>query len=256
MHLWQQNPECGELILDTSENWTSTQDILVVLAHPDDPEFFCGATLAKWVKSGHRVRYFLLTCGDKGFNAATKTDKLTPEQLCRLRHQEQHEAAQIIGAEAVQWGSAPDGYLVADLELRKTVVRAVREHKPSILMTCDPQTLFATYGINHPDHRAAGQAAVDAAFPAAGNAAYFPELLNEGLLPHSLREVWCSLTNQPNMTLDVTETWPTKMQALACHSSQIPDMKELRTRMMSRRTAGSTEQDPRFEETFRVVRYN
>ncbi|MBI4761365.1 MAG: PIG-L family deacetylase [Chloroflexi bacterium] len=172
----------------TLETWESPQHILVILAHPDDPEFFCGATLAKWARQGHRITYLLLTCGDKGFNPTTDPG-MTPARLCAIRHEEQHAAAKIIGAESVHILDHPDGYLVPDLNLRREVVREIRRHKPDILVTCDPQNLFATYGINHPDHRAAGQVVLDAVFPAAGNPVYFPELLEEGFPPHMPREV-------------------------------------------------------------------
>jgi LmbE family N-acetylglucosaminyl deacetylase len=149
----------------------------------------------------------------------------------------------------------PDGYLTADLDLRRDIVRTIRRLRPDILVTCDPQTLFASYGINHPDHRAAGQVVLDAAFPAAGNASYFPELLAEGLTPHMPSEIWCALTNQPSVTLDITDTWPTKLEALLKHSSQIGDVEKFKARMRSRRTETSSDEHPRFEEKFRVVKY-
>jgi LmbE family N-acetylglucosaminyl deacetylase len=126
--------------------------------------------------------------------------------------------------------------------------------KPDVLVTCDPQTLLVGENrINHPDHRAAGQAALDAVFPAAGNPLYFPELLEEGWQPHSVREVWVSLTLQPNVHLDVTEYWEQKIQALFEHGSQIGSREELEQRMRSRRTADSTPEQPRYEETFRRI---
>lgn len=147
-----------------NNKWETKQKILVILAHPDDPEFFCGATLAKWAREGHSVQYLLLTCGDKGFNPTTAPD-MTPEKLCGIRHREQAEAANVIGAEPPLFMDLPDGYLTPDLSLRRDVVREIRRHKPDILVTCDPQNLFATYGINHPDHRACGQVVLDAVFP-------------------------------------------------------------------------------------------
>ena len=170
--------------------WDSPQHILVILAHPDDPEFFCGATLAKWARAGHHITYQLLTCGDKGFNDHTPAG-MTPDALCAIRHEEQQAAAKVIGAGAVYIMNNPDGYLVPDIDLRREVTRLIRRFKPDILVTCDPQNLFATYGINHPDHRAAGQVVLDAVFPAAGNKEYFPELYKEGYEPHMPKEVWC-----------------------------------------------------------------
>lgn len=235
-------------------NWETPQNILVILAHPDDPEFFCGGTLARWARAGHKISYYLLTCGDKGFNDSTPPE-MTPDKLCGLRHEEQAQAARTIGAEDVHWLDRPDGYLVPDLELRREVVRIIRKLKPTILVTCDPQTLFAAYGINHPDHRAAGQVVLDAVFPAAGNKEYFPELITEGFPPHTPSEVWCSLTNQPTVVVDVTGTWEVKMEALLQHKSQIGDVEKFKTRLKSRRTEDSTDEAPRYEEKFRVVKY-
>ena len=236
--------------------WDSPQNILVILAHPDDPEFFCGATLARWARAGHHITYLLLTCGDKGFNDATTPAHMSPDELCVIRHKEQHAAAGVIGVEAVYFLENPDGYLVPDLNLRREVVREIRRHKPDILLTCDPQTLFAIYGINHPDHRAAGQVVLDAVFPAAGNLAYFPELLEEGFQPHMPREIWCSLSMQPNTTLDVTDMWDTKLNAILEHKTQVQDAEQLIERFKSRRAEDSTEENPRYEEKFRVVKYS
>ncbi|HXF84584.1 MAG TPA: PIG-L deacetylase family protein [Anaerolineales bacterium] len=234
--------------------WDSPKHILVILAHPDDPEFFCGATLAKWARAGHRITYQLLTCGDKGFNDHTPPD-MTPEALCAIRHEEQRAAANVIGAQEVHFLDYPDGYLVPDLNLRREIVRIIRKFKPDILVTCDPQNLFATYGINHPDHRAAGQAVLDAVFPAAGNKGYFPELLAEGFEPHMPQEIWCALTAQPNTVIDVTDTWEIKLEALLQHKTQIGDVEKFKQRMRARRTEDSTDENPRYEEKFRVVKY-
>lgn len=234
--------------------WDSHQNILVILAHPDDPEFFCGATLAKWARAGHNITYLLLTCGDKGFNPTTQPD-MTPEKLCGIRHEEQRAAADVIGAKAVHIMDFPDGHLVADTITRRDVVREIRRRQPDILVTCDPQNLFATYGINHPDHRAAGQVVLDAVFPAAGNIAYFPELLVEGFHPHMPKEVWCSLTSQPNTIIDVTALWDVKLQAILKHTTQVQDPDKLIERFKARRAEDSTEANPRYEEKFRVVKY-
>jgi len=239
---------------EQTDHWETPQKILVILAHPDDPEFFCGGTLARWAQAGHEISYVLLTCGDKGFNPATQSD-MTPEKLCGLRYEEQQNAAKVIGASSVRFLDRADGYLVRDLDLRRDVVRVIREYKPDILVTCDPQTLFAPYGINHPDHRAAGQVVLDALFPASGNLTFFPELLDEGFQPHMPREVWCSLSNQPNATIDVTDTWDIKLNAILEHKTQVQDAEKLLERFKSRRTEDSTEENPRYEEKFRVVKY-
>jgi len=241
--------------LTNSDTWDSPQNILVILAHPDDPEFFCGATLAKWAHEGHHITYLLLTCGDKGFHDTTPAD-MNPEKLIALRKVEQQNAANVIGAEAVHIMDNNDGYLVPDLNLRRDVVREIRRHKPDILVTCDPQTLFATYGINHPDHRAAGQVVLDAVFPDAGNKVFFPELLTEGFEPHMPKEVWCSLTMDPNTTVDITTTLEIKLQAILQHKTQVQDAEKLIERFKSFRTEDSTEENPKYEERFKVVKYS
>jgi LmbE family N-acetylglucosaminyl deacetylase len=125
--------------LTQSDTWDSPQNILVILAHPDDPEFFCGGTLAKWAREGHHITYVLLTIGDKGFHDITPAD-MTPEKLVKVRKIEQQNAAKIIGVKAVHILDNLDGYLVPDIDLRREVVREIRRHKPDILVTCDPQT--------------------------------------------------------------------------------------------------------------------
>jgi LmbE family N-acetylglucosaminyl deacetylase len=232
--------------------WEKSQKILVILAHPDDPEFFCGATLARWARAGHEIHYLLLTNGNKGGGL-----EMTSDQLGTLRQMEQQKAAEIIGARLVYFLDLEDGYLVPNLELRREIVRALRHEKPDILVTCDPTLLYSWLGrVNHPDHRAAGQVVLDAVFPAAGNGHFFPELLNsEGLQPHTPREVWVSLATSPTVTLDVTDTWEVKMKALKEHKSQIGDPIIFDQRMRSRHTEDSTDEIPRYEEKFRVLKF-
>jgi LmbE family N-acetylglucosaminyl deacetylase len=237
-----------------TNTWETSQNILVILAHPDDPEFFCGGTLAQWAREGHKITYLIVTAGDKGFNPATQAD-MTPEKLVPIRKVEQTEAAKIIGANPPLFLDLEDGYLIPDLNLRRIIVREIRRHKPDILVTCDPQNLFAVYGINHPDHRACGQVVLDAVFPAAGSPVFFPELINEGFDPYMPKEIWCSLTSQPNEVIDITETWDIKINAILKHVSQVQDKDKLIERMKSRRTEDSTEENPRYEEKFRVVKY-
>ena len=235
------------------DSWEKPQKVLVILAHPDDPEFFCGATLARWAKAGHEIHYFLLTCGDKGFEDATAT----ADQICRTRHTEQEAAAAIIGAKSVWFLDLEDGFLIPSLDLRREVVRAIRRIKPDILVTCDPTHLYAgDYYINHPDHRYAGQVVLDSVFPAASNPFFFPELIkDEGLQPHKPREVWVSLTGDPTVILDVTDTWEIKIQALKEHKSQIGDPKEFEERMRARKSERSTEENEYYEEKFRVIKF-
>ena len=233
------------------EDWKSSQKILVILAHPDDPEFFCGGTLARWVDAGHEVSYSLLTKGDKGLNGWSKVD---PKELTRIREEEQRNAAKVLGVKKVNFLPYKDGYLVADLTLRKSIVEEIRREKPDILVSCDPMGLyFRENALNHPDHLAAGKAVVEAAYPAAGNPLFFPDLIEKNLKPHSVKEIWLSLPENANVNLDVTGQWEKKIQALACHKSQVGDIDKFKERMKSRRVPGSTEKKPRYLERFRRI---
>lgn len=234
------------------EGWESQKTILVVLAHPDDPEFFCGGTLARWANEGHFIHYCLITNGNKG----SDDPDITPEKLSSLREIEQKHAAEIIGVKNIEYLGYDDGTLISDLKVRKEVVRAIRQVKPDILVSCDPTNYFPNESyINHPDHRTAGQIALDAVFPASGNRMFFPELITEeGLQPHSVDEVWLSLTVQPNITLDITSTFEKKLQALHEHKSQIGDPDAFDKRMRTtRHTKDSSEDAPRYEETFKRI---
>jgi LmbE family N-acetylglucosaminyl deacetylase len=233
------------------EGWETPQKILVILAHPDDPEFFCGATIARWCDSGHTVHYCLLTRGDKGGKAGTD-----PLELAAIREVEQNGAAKRLGVQKVTFLSYYDGLLIPDLETRLAVTRIIRQEKPDIIVSCDPTQIFGENSINHPDHRAVGQTVVDAVFPAAGNALYYPEMMaDESLEPHSPNEVWLTVTGQPNTILDVTDYWETKIDALRCHASQIGDFDAMADRMRKRNTPDSTPENPRFEERFRRFKF-
>lgn len=210
--------------LDDFEGWTEKKRILVILAHPDDPEFFCGATIARWTVLGHHVTYCLLTQGQKG----SQDPAQRVEFLAKKRREEQAAAAKLLGVEAVEYLDYVDGELIPDLEMRKKVVRTIRKTRAQVLVTCDPQNLFPNdHRVNHPDHRAAGQVVIDALFPAAGNPMFFPELeSNEGLSPVHVEELWLSLTTQPTLTLDMSQYFEQKLNAILCHRSQVGDDSE------------------------------
>jgi len=238
-------------IMEFSEGWETPKSVLIVLAHPDDPEFFMGGTVARWIKAGHQVRYVLLTKGDKG----SEDTALSAEAVMRIRVEEQNQAARLLGVSSVDFLDYEDGYLIPDLNMRKTVVRYIRRYQPQILVTCDPTNLFpSSQYINHPDHRNAGQVVVDSAFPASGNHFFFPELLDEGFSPHEVEEVWMSLTSQPDVRLDVTEHWDIRLAALRCHSSQIGDPRAFVKRMLERVQINS-EDGFKYEEQFRRIRF-
>lgn len=222
--------------------------LLVVLAHPDDPEYFCGGTVARFAAEGWRVTYCLVTSGDKGADGVGSD----PAALARLREDEQRQAADVLGVRDVLFLRRPDGMLEPDLSLRRDLARVIRQVRPDRLITCDPTTIFPRrQRINHSDHRATGQATLDAVYPAAGSALYFPELLDEGLLPHKVGEVFVAGSQDPNLEVDITDHVDRKLEALRCHRSQISDFEETARFVRQRLLApDSTAVRPRYVERF------
>lgn len=235
------------------KTWETSQKILVILAHPDDPEFFCGGTIAKWVGEGNLVSYLLLTRGEKGLNDHFNLNDIN--KIIRIRKEEQANAAKVLGVNEIRYLHEPDGYLTASILNRRKVVKTIREIKPDIILSCDPTNYFLrdTY-INHPDHRAAGQIVIDSVFPAVQNPSFFPDLIiNNNLSPHQLKEVWLSLPLSSNTIVDVTGFWAQKLNALHAHESQIGDPGQFDQRMMERRVQGTSIKSPRFEETYHRI---
>jgi LmbE family N-acetylglucosaminyl deacetylase len=195
---------------------------LVVAAHPDDPDFGVAGTAARLARDGHAVHYLMLTSGDAG----SEDPEQSTDELIRIREAEQSASGRILGLTSVQFLRFPDGELQPTLELRKAIVRVMRQLRADVVLCQDPRSLVdddSTY-LNHPDHRAAGQAALDAAFPAAGNPRAFRDLLfDEGLGAHKVREVWLYFTGgqHVNHYVDITEALDQKVAALAAHESQL-----------------------------------
>lgn len=228
------------------------QRVLVIHAHPDDPEFSCGGTVARWTREGLDVTFCIVTDGSKG----TDDRGITNDQLVALRVQEQTEAAKELGVHNVIFLGFPDGEVVPDLHLRRTLVKVIRQVRAERIICPDPTTLITAFGsINHPDHRAVGLATLDAIFPAARNHNYFADLLAEGLEPIYVREVYLSGTTHPDTWVDITETFEHKIAALRCHKSQIKDMDGLAERMRERMQKRDIETPtPIYVESFRKLK--
>jgi len=194
--------------------------VLVIVAHPDDIEFGVAGTIARWVRDGARARYVLCTSGQVGI----KDPAISPEEAAAIREAEQTAAARVAGVEEVVFLRHPDGLLENTIALRRELVREIRRFRPEVLITQDPTALFVGDGyINHPDHRAAGGAALDAVFPAAGMPALFRELEAEGLTAHETRKVYVSTWQHADTFVDITETIDVKIAALKQHASQMGD---------------------------------
>lgn len=222
---------------------------MIVVAHPDDMEFGCGGTVAKWAADGLELVLVVATDGSKGSSA----ENMTSEQLIKIRRDEQEAAAKVLGIKQVVFLGYPDGYLEHTLELRKDIARAIREHRPDRLIT---MTAYRSYAINsyinHPDHLAVGDAALAAIYPTARDRLTFPDLAAAGFEPHKVREVYVMGTDTPDCWIDIGPTLDTKINALRAHVSQIADMEGMAERVRTRATDVGKDQEYEHAECFKV----
>ncbi len=196
------------------------ESAMVIMAHPDDPEFSCAGSVARWAKAGARISYVLCTSGDVGI----AEPGMTRSQAAQIRESEEQAAAEILGVQEVVFLREPDGMLQATLDLRKKLVREIRRFRPEVIITGDPTVVWASDRyINHPDHRAAATAALDATFPAAGQPNLFEELEEEGLSAHKPRKVFVTTWGEVDLYVNISETMDLKVEALRAHKSQIKD---------------------------------
>lgn len=189
-------------------------------AHPDDQDFTVSGTLAKWAKAGCEIVSVIITSGDSGSNDPTKGVDYKPE-LARLREDEQRAANKVLEVKETVFLHYPDGELVASIQLRKDLTRLIRRYKPEVVVTGDPAGWF--YGnsyINHPDHRAAAEAATYAVFPSAGTRMIFTDLLDEGLLPHNVKRLYIHGHEKVDTWVNISDTIEIKIEALKKHVSQ------------------------------------
>ena len=201
-----------------SNNFYVPERVMAIMAHPDDPEFSCSGTIARWAKAGAKICYVLCTSGDVGI---AKTG-MTRQEASVIRESEQREACRITGVQEVVFLGEPDGMLVATLELRKKLVREIRRFRPEVVITGDPTRVWSgdSY-INHPDHRAASAAALDAVFPAAGQPNLFEEIAEEGFKAYKPRKVYVTHWEDADVFINIEETIDVKIEALRAHKSQM-----------------------------------
>jgi LmbE family N-acetylglucosaminyl deacetylase len=196
------------------------ESALVIVAHPDDIEFSCAGTVARWVQNGARIVYILCTSGEVGI----AENGMTKDRATEIREAEQRAAANVIGVKEIVFLREPDGMLQPTLELRKKLVREIRQHRPEVVICGDPTIVWAGNDyINHPDHRAAATAALDAVFPAAGQPNLFQELEEEGIFAFKPRKVYVTGWNESDLFVNISETIDSKIAALKAHKSQMRD---------------------------------
>lgn len=196
-------------------------------AHPDDQEFTVGGTLAKWAAAGCEIISVTITSGDAGSNDPAKGAEYKPI-LAELREAEQTAANETLGLKQGIFLRYPDGELEPTIVLRKELTRLIRQYKPDVVVTGDPQGVFYGNGyINHPDHRAAAQSALYATFPSAGTRLIFTELLEAGYEPHNVKRVYIHGAEKPDTWVDISFTMDTKIAALKKHVSQVGEWQEM-----------------------------
>lgn len=187
--------------------------VLVVTPHPDDAEFGVAGTVARWTGEGKDVIYVVCTNGDKG----TSDRNMKPDELARIREQEQLAAADTLGVREVVFLRHPDQGLEDSPEFRKEIVRLIRMYRPETVVTAD----LYRRRIWHRDHRITSQVTLDAVFPYARDFLSYPDLVEEGLEPHKVKEVLLWGAEEPNYRTDITDTFDAKIAALHCHKSQM-----------------------------------
>ena len=199
--------------LDDSE----IERVLVVTAHPDDLDFGASGTIAQWTAKGIEVSYCICTNGDQGGEDPT----VPREEMPKIRQKEQRDAGKILGVSNIEFLNHRDGWLEPTIELRKKIVREIRKTRPQRLLIQSPERNWDRLFASHPDHLAAGEAAIQAVYPDARNLFAFEDLLkDEGLAPWSVREVWVMSHHTPDHYVDVTSTFDKKIAALHAHVSQ------------------------------------
>ncbi len=221
------------------------ESAMVIVAHPDDAEFTMAGTVAAWTRTGCRVTYVVCTDG----NAGSHEPGMTRERLAEIRRAEQRAACAALGVDEVVFLGYDDGLLQPSLELRRDLVRAIRRLKPEVVLTSDPTRFFSgDRYINHPDHRAAGQAALDAVAPAAQMPLLWPETGE----PHRVHRVYVYGNSEPNLWVDITETIEQKIAALKEHASQMGDWDP--TERIKEWNAGTgKDKGLAYAESFRVI---
>lgn len=217
--------------LDRHELISPLERVLVVISHPDDGEFGAGPTIAHLTAAGARVDYVVTTDGSKG----TEDLDVTPEQLSTTRVAEQRVAADLLGVREIVHLGYPDGYLTPSLELRRDITRQIRRFRPDLVITQNPQRrLDHNPFIGHPDHLATGEATLASVYPAARDHLNFPELWrDEKLEPWKVRQVLLTGVEEPNLWIDVAETFEIGLQSILAHVSQV-DPTSVEERMRER----------------------
>jgi LmbE family N-acetylglucosaminyl deacetylase len=219
--------------------------VLVVVAHPDDPEFLAGGTIARLAKEGREIAYVIVTNGNKGSGDRS----VTSEQLIAQRAAEQRQAAAVLGVRRLEFLGYEDGELEDTRALRRDVTREIRRWRPELVITLNPQRTYSNFPGWHRDHRTAARVVLDCVYPLARDHLSFPELLPE-YEPHKVREVYTVQWEQPRLVIDITDVMDLKLEAGRCHASQVGEVKAFEERMRNRAAALGKEKGYAYAEGF------
>lgn len=202
--------------------------VLCIAAHPDDLDFSASGTVAKWAKEGARCYYLICTNGCKGSDDPEMTEK----KLIKIRREEQINAGKILGLKDVFFLNHNDTELIPDLNLKKEITYYIRKLRPETVVTFDPEFVYSVSRgvINHTDHRAAGQAAMDAVFPLSRDRLTFPEHEREGLKSHKVKTLYLVNNENPLEIVDISDSIDLKLKALTAHVSQVDGKKIIQTK--------------------------
>lgn len=234
-------------------DWRNVQRVLVIMAHPDDPDFICAGTVAKMTGQGIEVTYMILTNGDKG----NHNPEITRNQLIAFRKIEQRNAAAACGVKDVLFMGEEDGFLRPTRRLRKRVTREIRRIRPQLIFCTDPDRyLVGDSYINHPDHRNAGLVALDAIFPASDNPMFYPKMADEGYAPHKIGQLYVFGHGQPNVKIDITDELEAKIAAILCHKTQITDPEGSPQRWRERWGEKQADGSLRYFEQFKAMHFD
>lgn len=229
--------------------------VLVVSAHPDDSDFGASGTIVSWIKQGIQVSYCICTNGDQG----GEESGIPVEEMPAVRQKEQRAAGAAIGVTDITFLNYRDGSLEPTLGLRKDIVRAIRIAQPDRMVIQSPERNWERIGASHPDHLAAGEAAIQAVYPDARNPFAFPDLMDAGFKPWRVKEVWVTAHASPDHFVDITDYFHLKMAALHAHASQTAHNAELENMVRSwgqrNATAGGLPEG-RIAEAFKIVNTN
>lgn len=199
----------------------------MVAAHPDDVDFGAAGTVATFVDAGVEVAYCIVTDGDAGGSDRS----VTRAQMAAVRRDEQRAAAAEVGVHDVTFLGYPDGRLVPSLDVRRDIARVIRRFRPGRVLAPSPDRMWDRIYASHPDHLAAGEAAACAVYPDARNPFAHPELLEEGLEPHTVPELWLMASPVTTVVVDTTAAIDRKIAALRRHRSQVGDGEQVAERM-------------------------